>query len=746
MPEFSGAKKNKRKLRSAGLVAGLATAAVLVAPQLALAGAGTVTPSLVAPGGTAKLADSALTATTTIVLATAASCPNTYPTAGANGASPWPATTQGAPSGGAITFTLPSAVVAGTGGVIRSYLVCAYAGSTSTSAQLSTSTVNVGVAATASPIFGPSGGGNTVTVTGGANNTIFTGVTAPGALLSTTACPSAYGSTPALAAPVTRISDNSASLTVPTGATSSGGMTPYNICLYGGTTATSALLSLATYTVSVAVPSPASGPAGTASAPGILVTASSPIFTGLSSVGASFSLGGSCGAVYNAVSTAPASQTNVPATAARRMSNTRIAVTPPSLATNDSTYQLCVYNGNTGDGTTGAALIASTLYSTTTVQTLSAVTPSAGPAAGGNQVTVTGTGFPTTAGSITATLGGVPLTVTPVSRTAFTAIVPGRAPGGNVALVVTTTAGQATLQSAYSFLASVTSSPNTAPNTAATVDVVIDGSGFQSATWNSGSLGGAHLYLVEGTYNGAGVGTNKYGAQGRANPPVQECTAVLPLSDTQAVCSLQLNRRFNGAGTGVLSPAARTTQLTTTSGSRVVNFLNGVSRLDIGTSVVSSWVPPNTVIVDVWNGTTALLSAAPTINGVDMYATLVPASSSRSTTLTGLTSGSTSATGLTSADVGATVVFTDYSSSSTVSTTVDSVSASTGVATLHDPVTITETTATVQVYQPLTYLPVPNGVYQMTYVSNGRADASGSDQDYNQSVLSSSSVFTVAPF
>jgi hypothetical protein len=42
--------------------------------------------------------------------------------------------------------------------------------------------------------------------------------------------------------------------------------------------------------------------------------------------------------------------------------------------------------------------------------------------------------------------------------------------------------------------------------------------------------------------------------------------------------------------------------------------------------------------------------------------------------------------------------------------------------------------------------PVLNGAYNLTYVSNGDLDAPTTDVDFNQSVVSSGSTFTVAPF
>jgi hypothetical protein len=42
--------------------------------------------------------------------------------------------------------------------------------------------------------------------------------------------------------------------------------------------------------------------------------------------------------------------------------------------------------------------------------------------------------------------------------------------------------------------------------------------------------------------------------------------------------------------------------------------------------------------------------------------------------------------------------------------------------------------------------PVPNGAYNLTVVSNADENASATDPDYSQTIISSESIFTVAPF
>lgn len=111
----------------------------------------------------------------------------------------------------------------------------------------------------------------------------------------------------------------------------------------------------------------------------------------------------------------------------------------------------------------------------TSAPAIQAISPASGPAAGGQHVVLTGTGF---SDGTTVTFGGAPATgVTVVSPTSLDAVTPAH-PVGPVSVVATNAAGSSAPQ-AYSYIApSVTSvSPDQGP-TAGGQSVTINGAGF----------------------------------------------------------------------------------------------------------------------------------------------------------------------------------------------------------------------------------------------------------------------------
>jgi hypothetical protein len=88
-------------------------------------------------------------------------------------------------------------------------------------------------------------------------------------------------------------------------------------------------------------------------------------------------------------------------------------------------------------------------YTYVAAPTLSAVSPTSGPTAGGTSVTLTGTGL---TGTTAVTFGGVPAgDVVVVSDTEVTATAPAHAPGA-VDVAVTTPGGQATLDDGFTYV------------------------------------------------------------------------------------------------------------------------------------------------------------------------------------------------------------------------------------------------------------------------------------------------------
>jgi hypothetical protein len=234
-------------------------------------------------------------------------------------------------------------------------------------------------------------------------------------------------------------------------------------------------------------------------------------------------------------------------------------------------YNVCVYNGTTV-GT--SRLIANTVYTAAPQPTVLTITPGAGSSLGGDTVTVTGTGFPTTAGAIKATLGGAALTsIVPIDSTTFTATTPQHAGELDVPLVVTTDNGAATKTAAYDYLNGISISPNTASNANDGVWVDVRGVGFESLAFDtlgfndpSAVVGAARVWLVDAE-GGACTGTSPIVCAGTAyapgnnsdatfdatGGPTAECGAVAVISGNELFCRLDLH-------TGGLDPADASAQ------------------------------------------------------------------------------------------------------------------------------------------------------------------------------------------
>nr|BFE65185.1 hypothetical protein GCM10020063_097110 [Dactylosporangium thailandense] len=225
----------------------------------------------------------------------------------------------------------------------------------------------------------------------------------------------------------------------------------------------------------------------------------------------------------------------------------KIAVTVPagvvlgsSGGTNQSTakYNLCVYTGTT-TGASGSPLIGNAAYAIAGQPTLTTVTPSTGPALGGNTITVAGTNFPST--GMTGTLGGLALSniVVATGGTSFTATVPAHAAQTGVSLIINSAGGMATKTTAYSYTNGIVISPNTAPQNT-TVDVDVQGVGFSAMDFSSSNTVGtidtkAHVYLVPGKYDPTTNSSNK------TLGGVAECGSVLVVSDTELICTMDLH-------------------------------------------------------------------------------------------------------------------------------------------------------------------------------------------------------------
>jgi hypothetical protein len=214
-----------------------------------------------------------------------------------------------------------------------------------------------------------------------------------------------------------------------------------------------------------------------------------------------------------------------------------------------SKWNICVYDG---DSTTASTLLATATYTLAALPTITSISPTSSPAAGGQTITVSGTGFSSTGTTITGSIGGAALTKIQVATNgnSFTAITGSHAagtglpltlitPGGTVSSLDPDNNGQA--QDAdpstndapipFSYSNGITISPNTASSgTKVNVDVI--GAGFSSLTFagpGDPTSTQAHIFLVKGVYS---PGTNRGAA---------ECVVVAVVSDTELACALDLS-------------------------------------------------------------------------------------------------------------------------------------------------------------------------------------------------------------
>ncbi|SNY65751.1 beta strand repeat-containing protein [Paractinoplanes atraurantiacus] len=711
----------------------------------------TVVPSLT-PGGGASGATVTLKGPTAssfatnlpgIIFTTNSSCPATYATTSPNIS----ASGIQRVDDGTVTFNPPTNAALNSGAA-RNYEVCAYTLATSAGTLLGDySQWTFAPTVASSAATGPSGGSNSLTFTSATGTTPFANANAPGVVFTLTGgCPATYGSPGNRAGTsVTKTSSSVISATVPAGVTGTGATTPYNVCFYNGTTSTDALIGVGAATYSVTIPaislSSTVGPATTTN--GITATSTSNFLLGVSTLGANYVTAERCPVTYTA---ATSGIVEGAAGSVRKLANNRLAATVPSLAlvnASPTIYQACFYNGATAGQST---LVGSAAYTVMNPHTVSSVAPTSGSVLGGTDIVVTGTNFPTTAGSITATLGGIPLlNITPVSPNAFTATTPQHAAENGSTLVVTTVSGSKTLANAYSFLNDVVVTPNTAPNTTTGIDLTVKGVGFYSVSFGAGAA--AHMYLVNGTYNPtdiSGSGTTK------ANGPVAECGDVLVISDTELICTLALNRRFNAAGTAI-DPTTYTnatvTAATTVLGNRVITATaGGFVPQDTGLVVSNATtLAPGTRIARVLSSTTALLdrdpiAAATGATGVLAIGGAVKTTAAAVNTPSSGTTITAPAGTFTSADIGRAITGTGLNTGGV--SFITGVGSGGGSATVSLPVAGTQTGQVMVLYAPIA---VPNNAYTLTFVTNGSVNANISDPDYSQSVVSSGSTFTVAP-
>jgi hypothetical protein len=469
----------------------------------------------------------------------------------------------------------------------------------------------------------------------------------------------------------------------------------------------------------------------------ITASATTAYLSGYTAPGAAFTVP-ACPATYSTTPVTPtASVGYVPASVVKKLANTKAAITVPSgVVTVGSAattkYNVCIY----GTQIAGSALLGNATYTVAVAPTVTSVTPSSGPAQGGSTITVTGTGFPTTAGSITATIGGSSLlSITPVSTTSFTAVTPAHAAGANLTLSVGTTAGTLNKSSAYSYTNGIVIGPNTAPNTAA-VDIDVQGVGFLAMdfTTSTGSTPddtNAHVYLINGAYSNTGTP--------KANAEVAECTDVIVIGDTELICSMQIAESLDANGLTAIVAHANTTRTVTDAVTATSTALTSATAAfttaDIGSAVTGTNIAANSFITAVGSATAATLNNPTSGTGTGLTVTI---GGPRNVT-TG-TAGSTASTTLAStalfvaADAGRAITGTGIAPNTTIASFTNS-----SAVVLSQAPTATISGGTLTIGQPL---PVPNDTYTVTVVDDGRP----AGVTVSQSIVSSGATFTVSPY
>jgi hypothetical protein len=689
-----------------------------------------------------------------------------------------------------LTFNTPTTLALTTtpAQVSSSWYICVYASNVVGSGALVASTASAaytiqGTMITPSASVGPSGGGNTVSIT--ANTGTLTasqavefqyqgtgGDASCSATWKAAAAPAmTSGSQTAgvIVVPTTGVTlatgtTNKLNVVVPSGlALATGQQTaPYNICVYASAATTGALVSSTTTPYTVAGTTMAlnayQGPSGGGNT---LTATSTANFT--SGIAAEFQYSGTgaasaCSATYTApagitvAGSPPVQSAGVLAAGVRTLTSTRIAITVPtalllagSPAQTSADYNVCVYSGTT-PGTSALIAMSDKVYTISAAAVITTVSPATGSAQGGTVITVTGSNFPTT--GLTVTIGGTQVPAGDVTVAAngnsFTAKAPAHAVGGPYSVVVATAAGTVTKMNAFTYTNGVKVDPNFAPsNKVMNTDVDITGTGFMSIDFSAtdGSQPRAstgHVYLVPGTYNPAVNSSNK------TLPEKTECINVLVISDTELICQLNLVTSFTAAEAySTVADATKSVTINTTNGSALITATSGTfaqSDVGLGISVPSDTQFPNTTtIASVVDSTHATINAPAIADGSAIVSTVAVRGTTGAATVTQGSNTITASTGtFLPGDVGK--VITASSGKLPTGTVITSVSADGSSATTSQPGAAAGTPT-------LTILgsnSVPVGTYTMTVVNNGAVGASGSS--YTQSVISSQSTFTVADY
>jgi hypothetical protein len=438
-----------------------------------------------------------------------------------------------------------------------------------------------------------------------------------------------------------------------------------------------------------------------------------------------FQSAGTCAGTQTPSSPAPFA--TVSAANVTVISPTKLSFTTPTTLV-AGTYSVCAYNGALG------ALLAKANagFTTGTAPTILSWSPKAASTQGGGTLVVTGTGL----GGTTASIGGAPIADwAPIGTTTATGTIPANGVGSFPLIVTKTGGGNATQVAAFSYGNGLTVTPNYASNSKVRTDVAIVGANLAGISF--GTTTGAtpddtngHVYLTKGNYDPSKNGLVKTAGQ------VTECLNVLPISNSELVCSLYLS----GVGGVPVTPTRAV--MGTVSGTTLTSATGAFGPGDVGQTVTGGTLGTNTYITAVVDPTKVTLNKAPTTAITTATSlTLNPQRTVTDLTFANASNSITSATGaqFSSADIGRVVVgtgltnqtITAVTSPTTATLSANSTAASTG------SYTITASKAILPA--------VPTGTYTLMVVNNGSVDAQNAT-GYATSVVNSGSTFTVADF
>jgi hypothetical protein len=320
-----------------------------------------------------------------------------------------------------------------------------------------------------------------------------------------------------------------------------------------------------------------------------------------------------------------------------------------------------------------------------------------------------------------------------------------------VPLIVTSASGTTVLGKAFTFANGIAVAPSVAPNTRmGGTPVDVQGVGFGALSFQqTGNPDdrNAHIYLVRGAYDptpgGGGGGIKR-------NGEVTECGNVMMVSDTELVCTMNLQASLNGAGATALPNRAATTAET-----HQDNTLTSISPplldSDRGLRISGTGIQPGTIITSVSNGGASATLSIATQGAGATGVSVVAGVGTQSAVLNGPPNGPSANPvaqltsinpPLTNADMGRVVTGPNIPPG----TVIQGVSADGASAYLSSqPMVIGagQSSSTISISEPVA---VPVGTYTLTVVSNGAVGNWASDSGYSQSVISGASTFTVSDF